>query len=177
MGDYIFDLRNVDNHIKKDFLLKNRAILYSFFIGISILIFGIVFFFPSFIIFNSISSVLYALGIIIALLAVLIVIEILELIKTKQRHRFFYFYSYYSFTLFLGHNVLLLIFLQQLNAYFTIWLAVILFNIILGWGLKMMHNKLGIKASLKAGISILSGFLALKIEKKNTLSIKEVKAI
>lgn len=177
MGDYIFDLRNVTNQIKKEFLFTNRAIIYSFFIGISVLIIGIVFLFPSFIIFNSISSVLYALGIIIALLSVLIVIEILELIKTKQSHRFFYFYSYYSFTLFLGHNVLLLIFLQQLNAYFTIWVAVVAFNIILGWGLKIMHDKLGIRASLKAGISILSGFLALKIEKKKLLSIAEVKNV
>jgi hypothetical protein len=33
--------------------------------------------------------------------------------------------------------------------------------------LKIMHDKLGIRASVKAGISILSGLIALKIEKKN----------
>ncbi|GAH38239.1 unnamed protein product, partial [marine sediment metagenome] len=127
--------------------------------------------FPNFITFNSISSVLYALGIIIATLAVLIVIEILEVIKTKKSYRFLYFYSYYSFTIFLGHNLLLVLFLQQLNAYFTIWVAVVAFNIILGGLLKTMHNKLGIRASVKVGISILSAFIAMKIEKKDMLSI------
>jgi hypothetical protein len=177
MGDYIFDLKNANNNKKKIFFTSNRAIIYSFFIGISVLIFGILFLFPNFINFNSISSVLYALGIIIALLAILIVIEILELIKTKQNHRFFYFYSYYSFTIFLGHNVLLLIFLQQLNAYFTIWAAVVAFNIILTWALKIMHDKLGIRASVKAGISILSGFIAMKIEKRDLRSLKEFEEV
>ncbi len=177
MGDYIFDLRNANNHKKKEFFFTNRAIIYSFFIGISVFIFGILFLFPNFITFNSISSVLYALGIIIATLAVLIVIEILEVIKTKKSYRFLYFYSYYSFTIFLGHNVLLVLFMQQLNAYFTIWVAVVAFNIILGWLLKTMHNKLGIRASVKAGISILSAFIAMKIEKKDTRSFKEFEKV
>ncbi|MBA7669688.1 hypothetical protein ES703_77821 [subsurface metagenome] len=177
IGEYIFDLRNANNHKKKEFLFTNRAIIYSFFIGISVFIFGILFFFPNFITFNSISSVLYALGIIIATLAVLIVIEILELIKTKKSYRFLYFYSYYSFTIFLGHNVLLVLFIDQLNVYFTIWVAVVAFNIILGWLLKTMHNKLGIRASVKAGISILSAFIAMKIEKKDMLIFKEFEKV
>ena len=176
-GEYIFELRNADNHKRKEFLLTNRTIIYSFFIGITIFIFGILFLFPNFIIFNSISSVLYALGLIIATLSILIVIEILELIKTKENHRFFYFYSYYSFTLFLGHNVLLLIFLQQLNAYFTIWVAIVGFNIILVLLLKTMHDKLGIRASVKAGISLLSASIALKIEKRSMLNFKVDKNI
>jgi len=174
IGDYIFELRNADDQKKKEFLLTNRAIIYSFFIGMSVFIFGILFLFPNFLTFNSISSVLYALGFIIAALAILIVIEILEVIKTKKSYRLLYFYSYYSFTIFLGHNVLLVLFLQQLNAYLTIWVAVVAFNIILGWLLKTMHDKLGIRASVKAGISILSGFIAMKIEKKKMLNIKEV---
>jgi hypothetical protein len=167
MGDYIYGLKTGSEHYKKVFLFKNKAIIYSLLIGISISIFGILFFYPNFILFNSISSVLYALGFIIAFLAVLIVIEILELIKTKKRYRFLYFYSYYSFTLFLGHNVLLILFIDQLNAYLTIWIVVAAFNVILGLLLKTMHDKLGIRASVKAGISILSGFIAIKIEKKN----------
>jgi hypothetical protein len=174
IGDYMYKLKNGVDMDKKEFLLKNRAMIYSFFIGISISIFGILFLYPNFIIFNSISSVLYALGLIIAFLAILIVIEILELIKTKKSYRFLYFYSYYSFTIFLGHNVLLVLFMKQLNAYWSIWLAVVVFNIILGWLLKTMHNKLGIRASVKAGISILSGFIAMKIEKKSLLKVGEV---
>jgi len=166
MGDYIYDLKNGSEQNRKEFLFKNKAMVCSLLIGISVTIFGILFFYPSFILFNSISSVLYALGFIIAFLAVLIVIEILELIKTKKSYRFLYFYSYYSFTLFLGHNVLLILFIDQLNAYLTIWIVVAAFNVIFGFLLKTMHDKLGIRASVKAGISILSGFIAMKIEKK-----------
>ncbi len=173
MGDYIYNLKNGDEQNKKEFLFKNRAIIYSFLIGISITVFGILFLYPNFIWFNSISSVLYALGLIIAFLAVLIVIEILQLIKTKNSYRFLYFYSYYSFTLFLGHNVLLILFIDQLNAYLTIWIVVAVFNVILVCLLKIMHDKLGIRASVKAGISILSGFIAMKIEKKDMLSFKK----
>ncbi|MFX0008291.1 MAG: heparan-alpha-glucosaminide N-acetyltransferase domain-containing protein, partial [Candidatus Hermodarchaeota archaeon] len=131
MGDYIYDLKNSGDQHKKEFLLKNKAIIYALLIGISITIFGVLFFYPDFTEFNTISSVLYALGFIITFLAVLIVIEILEVIKTKKSYRFLYFYSYYSFTLFLGHNVLLIIFIAQLNAYLTIWIAVAVFNVIL----------------------------------------------
>ncbi|MFX1323430.1 MAG: heparan-alpha-glucosaminide N-acetyltransferase domain-containing protein [Promethearchaeota archaeon] len=177
VGEYIFDLKNANNHKRLEFLLSNRAIIYFFLIGISILIFGVLFQFPNFIIFNSISSVLYALGIILATLAVLIVIEILELIKTKKNYKYLYFYSYYSFTIFLGHNVLLLLFIDQLNAYLTIWIAVVAFNVILGVILKIMHDKLGIRASVKAGISILSGFIAMKLEKNQIQNFKEVEKI
>jgi hypothetical protein len=177
IGDYIFDLRNADDQKKKEFLLSNRAIIYSFFIGISVFIFGILFLFPNFIFFNTISSILYALGFIIASLAILIVIEVLELIQTKKSYNLLYYYSYYSFTIFLGHNVLLVIFMDQLSAYHTIWIVIVVFNIILGWLLKTAHDKLGIRASVKAGISILSAFITMKIEKKTMLKQKEVEKV
>ena len=41
IGEYIFDLRNADDQKKKEFLLTNRAIIYSFIVGLSIFIFGI----------------------------------------------------------------------------------------------------------------------------------------
>ncbi|MHA1988458.1 MAG: heparan-alpha-glucosaminide N-acetyltransferase domain-containing protein [Promethearchaeota archaeon] len=174
IGEYIFDLRNADEKKKKEFLLTNRAIIYSFIIGLSIFIFGILLIFPNFILFNSLSSDLYALGFVIAALAILIVIEILEVIKTKKSYNLLYFYSYYSFTIFLGHNVLLVIFMGKLNAYFTIWVAIVAFNIILGWLFKTMHDKLGPHASVKANISILSAIIAMKIEGKSMQEFKEV---
>lgn len=177
VGDYIYDLKNADDQKKKEYLLTNRSIIYIFFIGISVFIFGILFLFPNFIFFNTISSVLYALGFIVASLAILIVIEVLEVIKTKKSYNLLYYYSYYSFTIFLGHNVLLVLFMGQLSAYHTIWIAVVAFNIILGWLLKTMHDKLGIRASVKAGISILSVYIAMKIEKKDMLNFKKSKML
>ena len=51
------------------------------------------------------------------------------------------------------------------------------FNIILGWLLKTAHDKLGIRASVKAGISILSAFIVMKIEKKDIQKFKEIEKI
>ncbi len=177
VGDYIYDLKNADDTNKRQYLMTNRSIIYIFLIGISVFIFGILLYYPAFIEFNSISSVLYALSFIVASLAVMIIIEVLEVIKTKKSYNLLYYYSYYSFTIFLGHNVLLVVFMRQLSAYHTIWIAVILFNIILGWLLKTMHDKLGIRASVKAGISILSAYIAMKIEGKDMSSIKEIEEV
>ena len=176
IGDFVFDLRNADDQKKKEFLFTNRAIIYSCFIGIASLVFGILFLFPKFLDFNTLSSIFYSLGLILATLVILIVIEIFEVIKTKKSYRFLYFYSYYSFTLFLGHNVLLVLFLQQLN-YITIWLVVAVFNIILALLLNVMHKKFGPRASVKAIISIVSASIAMKIEKKNLQNYKEVKKV
>jgi hypothetical protein len=177
VGDYVYDLKNGDDTNKRHYLMTNRSFMYLFSIGILVFISGILFLYPAFIEFNSISSVLYALGFIIASLAILIVIEVLELIKTKKGYNLLYYYSYYSFTIFLGHNVLLVFFMRQLSAYHTIWIAVIVFNIILGWLLKTMHDKLGIRASVKAGISILSVDIAMKIEGKDMSNIKEIEKV
>jgi len=40
-----------------------------------------------------------------------------------------------------------------------------------------MHDKLGVRASVKAGISILSAYIAMKIEKNDMLNFKEVKKV
>jgi hypothetical protein len=174
IGEYLFELKNAEDEKKKEFIYSNRAIIYSFFIGISLLVFGVWFQFPNFISFNSISSILYALGIVIAGLALLIVMEILEIIKTKKSYRFLYFYSYYSFTLFLGHNMFLVFFIQMLDAYVTIWLAVAGFNIILALLLNVMYRKLEWRVSVKAVISMASGIIAMKIEKKYYQEVKTV---
>ncbi len=166
IGEYLFKLKNIDDLKKKEFFLSHRAIIYSFGIGIGILIFAVLFQFPNFITFNTFSSILYALGIILAGLAVLIIMEVFEVIKTKKSYKFLYFYSYYSFTIFLGHNVFLVFFIGMLDAYFTIWLVVAVFNIIILFLLRAMHNKLGWKVSVKALVSMVSAIIALKIEKK-----------
>ena len=69
---------------------------------------------------------------------------------------------------------MLLFFMKQLSAYHTIWIAIVAFNIIIGWLFKTTHDKLGFRVSVKAGISILSAYIAMKIEKKAVL--KEVES-
>ena len=167
VGSIIFNLSSVEDQEKRAFLLSDKSIIYTFFVGVFIMIFGIWFQFPNFLIFGTISSGVYSTGLIIALLTLLIVIEVLEVIKTKKSYRYLFFYSYYSFTLFLTHNLLLLLFIQQLDAYFTIWIVIVFFIIILGFLLRLMYNKLGMYASVKAALSIISAVIVAKLEKKD----------
>jgi len=171
IGNIVFDLSKIENQEKRAFLFNDKSIIYTFFIGIFILVFGIWFQFPNFLIFNTASSVFYSIGLIIATLAILVVIEILEVFKTKKSYKYLFFYSYYSFTIFLTHNLLLMLFYHQLNAYLTIWIVLVAFIIILGYLFRTMYNKLGRYASVRAAISILSAFIVMKLEKKNIREI------
>lgn len=166
VGEILFDLSNVENGDKKTFLLNDKSIFHVLYIGIFILIFSIFYQFPTFLIFNTLSSVLYSIGFVMVLLTVLIIIEVLEVIKTKKSYRYLYYYSYYSFTIFLTHNLLLMLFFQQLNAYLTIWIALFSFIIILGYLFRTMYHKIGIYASVKVGVSILSALIVAKLEKR-----------
>jgi hypothetical protein len=172
IGDYVYDLKNTENGDKREYLFTNRAIIFSFFLGITILAFGILFLFPTFLIFNTLSSVLYSIGLIMATLSILIVVEVLELIKTKKSYRYLYFYSYYSFTIFLGHNLLLMLFFRMLN-FITIWIVIIIFIAILGWFFRYLYHKAGPKASVKTGISIASTLIVMKLEKRDISKLKE----
>ena len=133
------------------------------FIGISLIVFGVFFQFPNFLIFNTIPSIASAIGLAITILSSLMLIDVLEKIKTTKSYKYFFYYSYYSFTVFLLHNPLIFLFTQQLNAYFTIWLACAVGIILFGVILRVAYKKLGEKASLKAVISILSFLIATRL--------------
>ena len=171
IGNIIFNLINMDNKEKKVFIFKDMFIIYTFFIGIFIFAFGVWLQFPNFLIYGTLSSLVYSIGFIIALLTMLIIIEVLEVIKTKKSYRYLFFYSYYSFTLFLTHNLLLMLFFQQLDAYFTIWIVLVSFMIVIGYLLRLMYYKLGIYASVKSVLSIISAYIVTKLEKNSVRTI------
>jgi len=166
IGDIIFEQSNREESQRFDLFQRNKGMLYILFIGISVIIFGLMFQFPNFLIFNSISSTFYSIGIIVVALIVLIIIEEMQYFKPKKSYRYLYFYSYYSFTIFLGHELLLILFYHQLDAYLTIWIAIIVGNILLGILFRTMYKKMGSKLSLKATISILSFLMISKFNKK-----------
>ncbi|MHA1671354.1 MAG: heparan-alpha-glucosaminide N-acetyltransferase domain-containing protein [Promethearchaeota archaeon] len=171
IGNIIFDLSKIEFQEKRAFLFNNKSIIYTFFVGILIFVFGLWLQFPNFLIFNTLSSVIYSIGLIIALLTLLIVIEILEVFKTKKSYKYLFFYSYYSFTLFLTHNLLLLLFFQQLDAYFTIWIVVVFFIIVLGYLLRIMYHKVGMYTSVKAILSVISAYIVTTLEKRKIRTI------
>ena len=92
----------------------------------------------------------------------------MQYFKPKKSYRYLYFYSYYSFTIFLGHNLILMLFFQQFNAYLTIWIAVIVGNIVLGILFRTMYKKMGPKLSIKAIISILSFQIVSNLNRKKS---------
>ena len=166
IGDIVFDISNMEYNQRRDLFQNNKGIKYAFFIGASAFFFGIIYQFPTFLAFNSFSSIIYSIGAIIILLFILMIIEEFQIFKPKKSYKYLYFYSYYSFTIFLGHNLLLLLFFQQLNAYLTIWIACVTFIVLLGLLFRTMYVKMGPKLSLKAIISILSFQIVSKYNMK-----------
>ena len=166
IGDIIFEVSNREESQRFDLFHSNKGLFYALLTGICIIIFGLMFQFPNFLIFNSISSIFYSIGIIVVALIVLIIIEEMQYFKPKKSYRYLYFYSYYSFTIFLGHDLLLMLFYHNLDAYLTIWIAIIMGNILLGILFRTMYKKTGPKLSLKALISILSFQIVTHFNKK-----------
>ena len=123
--------------------------------------------FPYFLIFNSLSSIIFAMGLLLIIFSILMLIEILEKVKTTKSYTYFFYYSYYSFTLFLLHNPLALLFTEQFN-YITIWLVILVGLVIFGLILRPVYKKIGKWGSLKAVLSILSYIISTRILEKRS---------
>ncbi|MFW9948094.1 MAG: heparan-alpha-glucosaminide N-acetyltransferase domain-containing protein [Candidatus Odinarchaeota archaeon] len=169
VGEIISDINTVEDQNERKLLFKKKFIIPTSIFGTILLVFGIINFFPDFLFFNTISAFAYSLGIILIVLSFFTAIQIFELIKTKKSYRYLFFYSYYSFTVYLGHNVLYFLFVDQLTVV-TIWFAIIGGSILFGFLFRAMYQKLGAKASLKTGIGALSFIIATKFSKKKNPS-------
>jgi len=170
VGETIFKLNIIDDQQKKKSLFKNKFLIPTFLIGILIMISGILFQFPNFLFFGTISSIAYSVGLILAALSGLMVIEILEKIKVKKSYKYLFFYSYYSFSIYIAHNLLFFLFLEQLHFLIAI-LVVVIGNVLFGLLLRTTYKKLGPKASLKSGISILSFIIVTRIKGEKPFKI------
>jgi len=168
IGEYIYQINITEEENKRKYLFKNKLLIHMLLIGIFLIVFGIFYQFPNFLIFNTISSISSAVGLVITILSSLMLIEVLEKIKTNKSYKYFFYYSFYSFTIFLLHNPLLFLFTKQLNAYFTIWLACAVCIVLFGVILRFTYKKLGKFASLKAVLSIISFFIATELIEKKT---------
>ena len=168
IGEYIYKINLIEDESKRKYLFKNRLLIHTLIIGVFLIVFGIFYQFPNFLDFNTISSISFAVGLVITILSSLMLIEVLEKIKTNKNYKYFFYYSYYSFTIFLLHNPLIFLFTKQLNAYFTIWLAIAVGIVLFGVILRATYKKIEKYASLKAVLSIISFYIATDlIEKKS----------
>jgi uncharacterized membrane protein len=184
IGEFIYNINIIEGQNKRKYQFKNKLLKQMLLIGISLVVFiviyqligiflvvlGVIYQFPSILMFNSIPSIIFALGLILTILSILMLIEVLEKVKTTKNYTYFFYYSYYSFTLYLLHNPLALLFLQQFN-YITIWLVIAVGLVIFGLILRLTYKKLGKYASLKAVLSIISFLIATRlIENKSKKS-------
>jgi len=165
VGDTLCEINLINNENKRGLDFKRKFIYFLLPLGIILLLFGLLYKFPDFFVFASYSAIIYGFGVVICIFLIFMVIEEYKLFKTKKSYRYLYYFSYYSFTIYLAHNLLYFLFLKQLNVV-NIWIPVISLIIFFGWFLRVVHNYLGIKVSLKAGINIASLYMAKKIQIK-----------
>ncbi len=162
LGEFIYKFNIIKEQNKRKYQFKNKLLIQMLLIGIFLIVLGVFYQFPNFLIFNSISSIIFAMGLILTILSTLMLIEVLEKVKTTKSYIYFFYYSYYSFTLFLVHNPIALLFVQQFN-YITIWFVIVVGLAIFGLILRLTYKKLGKWASLKAVLSMISFLIATRL--------------
>jgi uncharacterized membrane protein len=158
VGDIIHESINIKNRRNyKSTLLKLLVI------GIILIIFGIILNYPTFLKRRSLSWIIYSIGINIGLLSILLIIENTSLMTTKKSYKLIFYYSYYSLTIYLAHNLLYFLFLNQLDI-ISIWFSAVGAFLSIGLVFRAIYKKWESKASLKAQVSRLSLKLSMKIE-------------
>ncbi len=165
LGELIFNINISKTQQERLYNFKNKLFKKSLLFGGISIGFGLIFAFPNFLILNTLSSIIYSMGLILVLITLLIYRELAEKIKLKRSYRYLYFYSYYSFTIYLGHYVIYSLFLDQLNWIIFMILVFGVANAITTFLLRTIYIKLGSKFSLKTGINTMSFMLAMKIVK------------
>ncbi|MHA2399903.1 MAG: heparan-alpha-glucosaminide N-acetyltransferase domain-containing protein [Promethearchaeota archaeon] len=163
VGDLIFEI-NLNN--KQKLSLKNKFLIPSSILGIILIVSGIFWQYPSFLIHATVSATIYSLGIVLLLFSVLLTMEEYKVIKLNQKYRFFFYYSYYSYTIYLTHNLLYFIFLGKLTL-FSIWAGIVGTTLLLTLLIFGVFKKYGAKLSLKVQIGRLSLEIARIIEERN----------
>jgi len=172
VGDLIYNLNLIEDKAERESAFKKKFIYPFILLGSVIALCGILYLFPSFLYYSTISATFYAIGVLFLFISITLGIEEFEIFKLKKSYRFFFYYSYYSFTIYIAHNPLFFLFYRQLTV-ITIWIVVIPVLFIMTILLRFIYIKLGPKASLKVGISIISFLLATKIEKRKKRKILE----
>ncbi|MGQ4874077.1 MAG: heparan-alpha-glucosaminide N-acetyltransferase domain-containing protein [Promethearchaeia archaeon] len=185
IGDIIFEINLIENDNVRHSVILKKFIIPTIIIGIGLVLFGIFFElnlniyyghgvkepFPDFLIRGSFPWMIYSLGIILIIFSILLYIEEAQLFRKNDGFRFFFYYSYYSLTIYLVHNLLYFAFYKQLNGT-IIWFYIITTTILVGIILKIMHDKLGPKVSLKNQLGRLSFKIAeIIVVRKNNKGI------
>ncbi|MFX1259330.1 MAG: heparan-alpha-glucosaminide N-acetyltransferase domain-containing protein [Promethearchaeota archaeon] len=176
LGEVIFNLNAINNQNERRIKFKSKFIIPTLGFGGLLILFGVIFMFPNFLIMRTFSSFIYSLGLVLVLLSILVTIQEFQLIITKRSYKFFYYYSYYSFTIYLTHNFLFFLFSDEFNVFYM-WIAIIITTGLLGVLLNFTCKKIGKMASLKAVLGIFSSELAKRIAIKSQYKFEKTKDI
>jgi len=164
LGEIIFDIYQIENQKERKLLLKKKIILPFLILGFILIIISIALDTQLALERTSFIWIIFAMGINLLLLSTFIGFEDFKLRINKRRFKFLFYYSYYSLTIYLIHNILYFLFLNQLNL-FHFWILVIITCFVLGFILRLIFNKFGPKFSIKVQLGRLSSGLTKKLEK------------
>lgn len=176
LGEVLFNLNAMDNQNERRIKFKNTFVIPTLSFGGLLILFGVIFMFPNFLIMRTFSSFIYSLGVVLVLLSIFVTIQEFQLITTKRSYKFLYYYSYYSFTIYLTHNFLFFLFSDEFNVFYM-WVAIIITTALLGVLLNLTCKKIGKMASLKAVLGIFSSELAKRIAIKLQCKYDKTKEI
>jgi uncharacterized membrane protein len=165
IGEILYDVYYKDNNQNIKSVFKTKLLSPLILIGNLLILFGILFQFPKFLLRESFSWIIYSLGIELIIFSILLYFEICEIIKSKKSYKFLFYYSYYSLTIYLAHNLLYFLFLNQLNV-ITIWIFASAAFLIIGIILRALYKIFKDKVSLKVQIGRLSLAVTEKIERR-----------
>ena len=172
IGDLIYETiySNKEDHQNSSF--KKRLLIPTILIGSLMITSGVFINFPYFLRRESLSWVIYSIGIDLVFLSILLAIEKFNIFRTRKSYKLIFYYSYYSLTIYLAHNILYFLFLNQLDL-ISIWLFAALSFASIGFILRGIYKKFGEKASLKIQLGRLSQIVTRKIEAR--ISKRELK--
>ncbi|MCK4285589.1 MAG: hypothetical protein KAX18_05270 [Candidatus Lokiarchaeota archaeon] len=173
IGDVLYDT------FQSDYSQENERKSFGFYylipsvvIGTLLIIFGVLYEFPRYLLRESLSWVIYSLGINIVLISLLLSVEVYELIKTSKSYKLFFYFSYYSLTIFLTHNILHFLFLNQLNL-IDIWFLAAGVFILMSLGLRLAYKLWQGHASVKVQIGRISSHVVMKLEERSNKKLSK----
>ncbi|TXT64577.1 MAG: putative Acyltransferase family protein [Promethearchaeota archaeon] len=133
--------------------------------SVGFLIFGILFNFPGFLVTNSFSYIIYAIGLNSLLVTVLLTIDKITNFNFNSKYSPLFYYSFYSLTFYLLHYIIMFFPPNILNG-ITFWIVVVILNVVLMFIFNLIYRKIKGLFSLKYLVSAGGLYFAIKIEEK-----------
>ncbi len=174
VGDVISESFQIKNESERNEFIKNKIIYPSLVIGIILIIIGIILPFPDqkhhyvegfllefplIFIRGSFIWRIFTLGFLLVLFSLLSCLDLFPFFKTEKSYKFLFYFSYYSLTVYLAHNIMYFLFLNQLT---IPMMLICVGGAVIFWGLMLRaiyNSKWRDTFSVKVNISKLSTYL------------------